>query len=185
MVSTFKFTHFPELKTERLTLRNATINDSNDLFELYSSKAVVEYMPFTPFTSVEQAVNEMNWYQQIFDEQTGLRWMIQDRESKKVIGTCGYLNYERTNNRLEIGYDLSPEYWGRGLMPEAVKSIIQFGFSTMNLNKIEAKIEPANTASLRLMEKLGFQKEGLLRQHEFEKGRYIDLAVFSLLRSEY
>ena len=70
-------------------------------------------------------------------------------------------------------------------MQEALSSIIHFAFTSMGINKIEAKIEPENTASIKLLEKLNFSQEGLLRQHEFEKGKYVDLAIFSLLKSEY
>ncbi|MFE4713222.1 GNAT family N-acetyltransferase [Paenibacillus sp. NPDC056722] len=185
MNSEFAFIDFPQLKTERFILRRAEEKDRYDIFELYSKEAVAEYMPFIPFTSVENAINEMNWYQKIFKEQSGLRWMIEDSESKKVIGTCGFLNYEKMHNRIEIGYDLNPDFWGKGIMTEVVKCIMHFGFLTMKVNKIEAKVEAENEASIRLMYKLGFHKEGVLRQHEFEKGKYVDLAVFSRLKSEY
>ncbi|GGH20073.1 GNAT family N-acetyltransferase [Paenibacillus segetis] len=185
MNSGFTFVEFPCFKSERFTLRKEEANDRYDIYELYSKEDVVKYMPFTPFTSVEDAINEMNWYQKIFKEQSGLRWMIEDSESKKVIGTCGFLNYEKIHNRIEIGYDLTPDFWGKGIMTEVVKCIMDFGFLTMKLNKIEAKVEPGNEASIRLMFKLGFHKEGVLRQHEFEKGKYIDLAIFSKLKSEY
>lgn len=185
MNSEFEFNNFPELQTERCFLRKATENDRYDIFDLYAQEDVVKYMPFTPFTSVEDAVDEMNWYLKIFKEQSGLRWMIEDRETHKVIGTCGFLNYEKEHHRAEIGYDLSPIYWGKGIMTEVVSCIMQFGLMNMALNKIEARVDPGNEASLRLMYKLGFHKEGVLRQHEFEKGRYVDLAVFSILKSEY
>ncbi|AOZ90999.1 GNAT family N-acetyltransferase [Paenibacillus crassostreae] len=185
MNSEFAFINFPRLKTERFTLRKAEEKDQHDIFELYSNESVIKYMPFTPFISVEDAINEMSWYQKIFKEQSGLRWMIEDSESKKVIGTCGFLNYEKMHNRIEIGYDLTPHFWGKGIMTEVVKCIMDFGFLTMKVNKIEAKVEPENEASIRLMYKLGFHKEGVLRQHEFEKGKYVDLAIFSKLKSEY
>lgn len=184
MNSGFTFIEFPRLKTERCTLRKEEENDSYDIFELYSNEDVVKYMEFEPFDSVEDAVNEMQWYQKIFKEQAGLRWMIEDSESKKVIGTCGFLNYEKTHNRIEIGYDLIPSFWGKGIMTEVLKCIMDFGFLTMKLNKIEAKVEPENEASIRLMYRLGFHKEGVLRQHEFEKGKYVDLAIFSKLKGE-
>ncbi|MEC0130777.1 MULTISPECIES: GNAT family N-acetyltransferase [Paenibacillus] len=185
MNSEFAFTDFPVLQTERCTLRKATENDRYDIFELYSQEAVVKYMPFTPFISVEDAIDEMKWYDKIFKEQSGLRWMIEDRETQKVIGTCGFLNYEQDHHRVEIGYDLMPAFWGKGIMTEVVNRVMQFGFLNIRLNKIEARVEPKNEASLILMNKLGFYKEGVLRQHEFEKGRYVDLAVFSKLKSEY
>lgn len=185
MNSGFLFTNLPIFETERFILREAVENDCHDIFELYSDEKVVKYIPFTPFTSIDDAINELNWYDKIFKEQTGLRWVIEEAASNKVIGTCGFLNYERAHNRIEIGYDLNPNYWGKGVMKEALGCIMHFAFITMNINKIEAKFEPENNSSIRLLEKLNFYKEGVLRQHEFEHGKYVDLAIFSKLKSEY
>lgn len=99
MSEQFRFDLFPLIQTERFILRSAEAGDSHDLLALYSDEAVVQYMPFTPFESVEDAQGEMNWYTKIFKENTGLRWMIEDRETRKVIGTCGFLNYEDVHNR--------------------------------------------------------------------------------------
>jgi [ribosomal protein S5]-alanine N-acetyltransferase len=184
MSTIFSFTHFPEFASARIVLRRAEEKDAKDLLALYSDESVVQFLPLDLFLSTEDAKEEMRWYEQIFQNQSGIRWMIEDKQLKKVIGTCGFLNYEKKHNRMEIGYDLAPEFWGQGFMPEALKLIIEFGFSKMRINKIEAKVEPKNKASIRLLEKLGFQKEGLLRQHEFEKGNYIDLLVFSKLSSD-
>ena len=102
-----------------------------------------------------------------------------------MIGTCGYLHNVVEHNRIEIGYDLSPESWGKGIMTETLKAVIHFAFSELNVNKIEAQITSENDASLHLVSKLGFHRDGVLREHEFEKGRYIDLVIYSLLKSEY
>ncbi|KPN96047.1 GNAT family N-acetyltransferase [Lysinibacillus sp. ZYM-1] len=185
MNSGFEFKDFPKLETERFILRKGVVDDSKDLFELYSNENVVKYLPLKLFDSVEDAIDEINWYEKIFKEQIGLRWVIEETMTQKVIGTCGYLNYEKEHNRIEIGYDLKPEYWGKGIMQEALSKIIHFAFTSMEINKIEAKIEPENKSSIKLLEKLGFYKEGVLRQHEFEKGKYVDLAIFSILKSEY
>lgn len=185
MSDLFTFEQFPQLETPRFVLRQAQLTDADDLYQLYADQAVVQYMSFTPFTSVEESLDEMKWYERIFAEQSGLRWMIEDRETGKVIGTCGFLAYEQEHHRTELGYDLSSAYWGKGIMKEVALCIIQFGFEQMKLNKIEAKIEPANQSSIRLIEKLGFVQEGLLRQHEYEKEMYVDLAIFALLQSEY
>lgn len=185
MNSNFNFTNFPMFETERFILRQALENDCHDLFDLYSDEQVTRYTPLTPFKSIDDAKDELNWYDTILREQTGFRWVIEDVETKKVIGTCGFLNYEREHNRIEIGYDLHPSYWGKGVMKEALSCIISFAFLTMKINKIEAKVEPENQSSIRLLEKLNFSKEGVLRQHEFENGKYVDLAIFSILRREY
>lgn len=185
MESKFAFKELPQLQTERLVLRQGEKRDCQAIFELYSCGSVVEYMPLAPFVDMQEAINEMNWHQQIFAAGTGMRWLIEEKESGKVIGTCGFLNFDQAHNRIEIGYDLLPDFWGKGIMKEAVDCIISFGFSLVKVNRIEARVEPDNGASMRLMDKLGFHKEGVLRQLEFEKGKYVDLAVFSLLQSEY
>ncbi|MCG7435271.1 GNAT family N-acetyltransferase [Lysinibacillus fusiformis] len=185
MKSGFEFKDFPKLETERFILRKGTVDDRNDLFELYANENVVKYLPLNLFKSFEDAMVEINWYEKIFKEQMGLRWVIEEGKSKKVIGTCGYLNYEKEHNRIEIGYDLNPAYWRQGIMQETLGKIIHFAFRSMAINKIEAKVEPENKASIRLLEKLNFCQEGVLRQHEFEKGKYVDLVLFSMLKSEY
>ncbi|CAH1212175.1 IS1595 family transposase ISSpgl1 [Paenibacillus plantiphilus] len=185
MESRFALKEFPRLQTDRLILRQGEKKDCQAIFELYSCESVVAYMPLAPFADIQEAIDEMNWHQRIFAEGTGMRWLIEEKESGKVIGTCGFLNFDHTHNRIEIGYDLSPDFWGQGLMKEAADRVISFGFSLMKVNRIEARVEPENGASMRLMDKLGFHKEGVLRQLEFEKGKYVDLAVFSLLLSEY
>ncbi|MFJ7919125.1 GNAT family N-acetyltransferase [Lysinibacillus fusiformis] len=185
MKSGFEFKDFPKLETERFILRKGTVDDCNDLFELYANENVVKYLPLNLFESVEDAMVEINWYEKIFKEQIGLRWVIEEAKTKKVIGTCGYLNYEKEHNRIEIGYDLNPAFWGQGIMQETLDKIIHFAFTSMDINKIEAKVEPENKASIRLLEKLNFCQEGVLRQHEFEKGKYVDLVLFSILKSEY
>ncbi|GEM_PF-128546 len=184
MNTKFAFDNFPVLHTERFTLRAARELDCHDLLALYSDERVAQFLPLEPFKSVDDAKEEMGWYKKIFAEQSGLRWMIEDTESGRVIGTCGFLNREDVHNRAEIGYDLHPDYWGRGVMTEVARSVIHFGFVNMQLNKIEAKADPQNEGSIALLKKLGFEQEGLLREHEFEKGRYIDLAVFSVLNKE-
>ncbi|HBJ01011.1 GNAT family N-acetyltransferase [Lysinibacillus sp. UBA5990] len=185
MKNKFEFKDFPKLETERFILRKGTVDDCSDIFELYANENVVKYLPLNLFESVEDAMVEINWYEKIFKEQIGLRWVIEEAKTKKVIGTCGYLNYEKEHNRIEIGYDLKPDYWGQGIMQETLGKIIHFAFTSMEINKIEAKVEPENKASIRLLGKLNFCQEGVLRQHEFEKGKYVDLVLFSILKSEY
>ncbi|MGE7691295.1 GNAT family N-acetyltransferase [Lysinibacillus sp. NPDC097214] len=185
MSAHFNFTDFPVLATERFILRQAQESDCFDLLALYSDDSVVQYIPLEPFNLVEDSKNEMIWYEKIFEDQSGLRWLIEEPITKKVIGTCGFLNYEKAHNRIEIGYDLIPSYWRKGVMKETLSTIIHFAFTKMNINKIEAKVDPENISSIRLLEKLNFYQEGILREHEFEKGKYVDLINFSILKREY
>ncbi|BFH13790.1 GNAT family N-acetyltransferase [Paenibacillus melissococcoides] len=185
MSGAFTFQAFPCLQTECFLLRAMEERDCRDIFDLYSLEDVVRYTPLEPFQSIQDVIREWNWHQQIFAEQSGLRWVIEEKSSAKVIGTCGFLQYEKTHRRIELGYDLAPPYWGRGVMTEAAQRILSFGFRDIGVNRIEAKIDPENIASERLLLRLGFQKEGVMRQQEFEKERYVDIAVFSILKREF
>lgn len=179
------FQVFPRLETERFILRKTEERDAGDLFELYSDEQVVTYTPLSPFSTQEDAWQEMNWHWEIFAQQIGLRWVIEEKCSGKMIGTCGFLNYLKEHGLTEIGYDLAPSFWGRGIMTEVAAPILAFGFHSMKLNRIEAKVDPANEASIRLLSKLGFGQESELREYECEKGKFIKLSIFSLLRKEF
>lgn len=181
----FDWSEFPRLETPRLILREARTEDREGLFGLYADEEVMRYIPLDPFESIEEADDEMSWHARIFREQTGLRWMIEERDTGEFVGTCGFLGLEREHNRMEIGYDLTRSHWGKGLMPEAIRAVLDFGFGPLGANKIEARVDPDNAASIRLMDKLGFTLEGRLRQHEFEKGRYVDLLAYSVLAEEH
>ena len=97
-----------------------------------------------------------------------------------MIGTCGYNIWVRPAHRSLLGYDLNRSHWGQGLMGEALTAILDFGFGAMQLNRVEALTFPQNTASKRLLTKLGFKKEGLLREYEYPKGSPQDMAIYSL-----
>lgn len=181
----FQFEQFPILHTKRCILREATDEDHVLLLELYGNPKVVEFLPLDTFVSLEDAKGEINWYRSIFKNKTGLRWIIEECNSGKAIGTCGFLGYESEHYRAELGYDLLQDFWGKGIMKEVIREVTAFGFEQIGLNKIEAKITPENIASQRLLEKLGFSREGLLRQHEFEKGSFVDILVMSKLRAEH
>jgi ribosomal-protein-alanine N-acetyltransferase len=113
-------------------------------------------------------------------------FLLTDKESGNIIGRCGLHSWNTEHKRAEIGYVIADEsYKRKGLMSEAVKAIIDYGFKKMNLNRIEALVGIGNAPSLRLMEKYDFKKEGLLRQHFHVSGTYEDAVLFSKLYSEY
>ena len=105
--------------------------------------------------------------------------------SDTVLGIMGYANWSQVHRRAEIGYCLRRDHWRRGIAEEALRTIIQFGFQSMNLNRIHACPWVENIASVRLLEKLGFQREGVLRDEYWEDGAFHDEALYAILRSEY
>ncbi|MEY8758303.1 GNAT family N-acetyltransferase [Chryseobacterium tongliaoense] len=172
---------FPVLETERLSLRQLTQNDAEDLFEYFSLDEVMEYYDLETFTRLQDAENLINHFNTQFENKKGFRWAIELKSEKKVIGTCGYHNWFHEHFKAELGYELHPEFWRQSYMKEAMLPILTFGFETMHLHRIEAFIDPANISSEKLLLSSGFQEEGMMRDFFFEKGRFVDAKIFGLI----
>jgi len=175
---------FPVISTERLILREATAEDAEDMLRYLSDKRVMQHTGMDPFGSTDDVLEEIAWYRSIVEEGTGIRWGITLKDTGKMIGSCGFLNREARHFRAEIGYELSHDYWGRGMAGEALRAVVQYGFSQLRLERIEALIEPENGPSIRLVERNGFLREGLLRHYEYTQGKFDDLYMYSLLKSD-
>jgi len=177
--------HLPSIETERLLLRKITLNDASDMFEYASNPEVSEYTMWSTHTSIEDTKYFLQSLTKMYKRRELVDWGIVHKAEKKFIGTCGFVEWSMTHSRAEIGYALSRRYWGEGYMSEAVNAIIEFGFREMLLNRIIGRCEVNNIASARVMEKVGMQLEGILRQQLFVKGRYWDLKIYSILREEF
>ncbi|HCF31630.1 MAG TPA: GNAT family N-acetyltransferase, partial [Bacillus sp. (in: Bacteria)] len=97
---------------------------------------------------------------------------------------CGYNSLDFENSKTEIGYDISKTFWGKGYAPEAISSLLDYAFTHLKLNRVEAKVEPANVNSIKVLEKLNFTFEGTLRKSEKSAGKLIDLNIYSKLISD-
>lgn len=113
-------------------------------------------------------------------------FLLTDKKTNTIIGRCGLHNWNKEHHRAEIGYNMSDENFKRkGLMTEAVSSIIDYGFNKLNLHRIEALVGSNNIPSVKIMERHHFTKEGLLREHNFVTDKYEDSIIYSLLKNEY
>ncbi|MBD2871279.1 GNAT family N-acetyltransferase [Paenibacillus arenilitoris] len=175
---------FPVLTTDRLVLRKMAAVDSRDMLTYLSDERVMKHYGMSPFESEQDALDEIGWYDKIFETEAGIRWALQTKEGQ-VIGSCGFHNRDHRHHRAELGFELSAVHWGQGLMREALAAVIAYGFEAMSLNRIQALVEPANAQCVRLLEKAGFRREGLLAQYEFTLGKYDDLFMYALVKSEY
>ncbi len=187
MESLFDFSAMPRLESERLVLRAARPEaDLPALYDLFADPTVAQYTDTGPFTSMAEAVEVMNWIGQRFVSKKGMRWAIALKaDEDALIGTAGYNTWHRWNNSATIGYDLMQCCWGQGLMTEALGAILRFGFAQMGLNRIQAHVMVDNAASARVLTKLGFEQEGVLRHLGYQRGGYVDLCIFSLLRQDW
>ena len=176
--------YFPDLETDRLILRSITPDDIEFVFQHFSNTEVNRFiLDDEPVQTMEQAQEIIDFY--VPPRKSYNRWVIKLKASETPIGTCGFHKWDQRNRHAEIGYDLSPAYWHKGYMTEALHPAIQHGFEKMDLNRIEAIVYPENTASLRLLERLGFQEEGLLRQSFRQGDRYYDHLILSLIKDEW
>jgi len=176
---------FPILKTNRLVLRQINESDANSILNYLSDKEVMKFYGLEPFQTIEDALDEISWYQSILNEKTGIRWGITLKEENEVIGSCGFLNMVPQHARTDIGYELDKRYWGKGIASEAMGAIIKYGFEYLHFQRIQALIEPPNIPSQKLAERHGFMKEGLLRNYEFTGGKFDDLYMYSLLKQDF
>ncbi|MGM7702551.1 GNAT family N-acetyltransferase [Pseudalkalibacillus sp. Hm43] len=177
--------NFPSLETERLKLREVTNGDANDLYLYLSDPEVMKHMGLQPYESAESVQDEIDWYASIYGKGTGIRWGITIKGDDRVIGSCGFLNYQSKHHRAEVGFELHKAQWGKGIAAEALQAVLKYGFEQFELERIEALIEPANTPSQRLVENQGFLREGLLRHYEYTCGKFDDLYMYSILRSDF
>ncbi|MDN4491947.1 GNAT family N-acetyltransferase [Ureibacillus aquaedulcis] len=176
---------FPVLETERLTLREINKSDASSIFKYLSDPEVMKYYGLEPFESLQDALDEISWYQTIFNEQTGIRWGISLKGTDKIIGSCGFLNTVSNHYRTDIGFELSKDFWGQGIGSEAIIAIIQYAFENTNIQRIQALVEPLNIASQKMVEKAGFLQEGLLRKYEYTCAKFDDLYMYGLLKEDY
>ena len=176
---------FPTLETERLSLRAMGPEDVDFVFHHFGDEAVSRYLKDAPpVTAREEAQAIID----AFAPGSGRpqnRWMLVQRSDGRPIGTVGYHHWYRSYHRAEVGYDLTPSAWGKGLMREALTAVIEFGLGPMGLNRIEAVVHPENAASLGLLVRLHFQREGLLRDLFYMDGVYYDHVLLSLLKREW
>ena len=177
----FRYKDFPILETERLILRQLTLDDSDDVYAIRKDFEVTKYNIGKAYTSITQAENLIKGIQEDYDNQRAVRWGITFKDKNTVMGVTGFNYWNHIDNRASIGFDLARHYWRKGIMREAVSRMIQFGFQQMKLHRIEADASIYNEASIGLLKSLGFQQEGLQKDQYYEDGAYHDLVMFALL----
>lgn len=176
------FTPFPELETERLLLRRMVLADAKELLFLRSDKAVLEFLGKEPAKTIEEVESFINMINNNIDTDEAIQWAITFKENPaKLIGTICYWNIRKEHYRAETGYTLHPDHWNKGIMKEALKKVINYGFSVMKLHSIDANINPGNKASEALLVSTGFVKEAHFKEDFFFRGKFSDTVIYSLL----
>jgi ribosomal-protein-alanine N-acetyltransferase len=175
----------PLLRSERLHLRRLAMHDASDIFEYSSDPRVAEHVLWTAHRSISESRGYIRYMLRKYRYGEPSSWGIALNETDKVIGTIGFMWIQPENAAAEVGYSLSRAYWNQGYMTEALQTLLRYGFNDMKLNRIEAMHETANPASGAVMRKCGMQKEGTLRSKVLNKGKYVDVDLYAILRSDF
>ena len=179
------FSRIPVIETPRLLLRKMRVTDAKDMFEYAKRSDVTRYLLWSPHPNVDHTREYLGFLQSQYKSGDFYDWAVVDTASGKMIGTCGFTSLDFNHNAAEVGYVLNPAFRGRGIAPEALARVLDFGFRELNVHRIEAKYIVGNDASRRVMEKCGMHFEGIRRGSMFIKGEYRDIGYCSILSDEY
>ncbi|MFV8391950.1 GNAT family N-acetyltransferase [Flavobacterium sp. LB2P6] len=178
---TINFSPFPNLDTERLLLRRIDSNDLKEIFALRSNPETMKYIPRPLLKTDEDALEHIAMIDTKIETNEGINWAITLKDNPKLIGIIGHYRIKPEHYRAEIGYMLVPEFHGKGIVSEALKEVVNYGFKIMKLHSIQAIIDPENHGSAKVLEKNGFVKEAHLKENEFFEGRFLDSVIYSIL----
>lgn len=173
----------PKIETSRLTLRKLEVKDAQDMFEFTCDPAVETCDPID--TCLDDTKQYIQQTIENYKHGKAAPWAIELKQEKKLIGYCGFFEFDPKNSKCRIAFALSPKYQNQGLMSEALAAIVDFTFNMLKINRIEARVHLDDDVSPNLLNKLGMTCEGTLSEFEHIKGGFQDVKIFSLLRQNY
>ncbi len=171
--------------TERLVLRLLMPEDAPAMYTIFSDPEVMRYGAGSPWTTMEQADEYLVKGAENLSSGAALRVGIALQATGALIGQAGLWAFSEQNRRCDIGYSLAREHWGKGYASEALCALLGYGFDRLDLNRVEADIDPRNSASAKVLGRLGFQREGLLRERWIVGGEICDTEFYGLLRRDW
>lgn len=182
---TLNFSPFPQIITNKLCLRKISLEDVNEVLFFRSDEEVMKYLDRPKAKDKDEATK---WIEKILEAEQkneSVNWAISLKDTTKMIGNICFWSIVKEHYRAEIGYTLHPQHQGKGIMQEALEAVLDYGFSTMQLHSVEAKINPHNTASKKLLERNHFEREAYFKEDYYFDGKFLDTAVYSLLASSF
>ena len=178
-------TELPRLNGKRVNLRGLTESDAAAIFAIFGDPEVIRYWSSPPLTDIAAATELVKDTQRGFEDRSLFEWGTAVTDSDEIIGTCTLLNLDPAHKRAEVGYAVRRDYWGKGYAKEALELLLTYAFGPLGLHRLEADVHPANIASIRLLERQGFRREGYLRERWHHLGKIEDGVFFGLLKHEW
>lgn len=171
-------TEFPTLFTDRLELRRIQSTDLQNIFSGLSNPQVIKHYGIS-FSTLEATQEQMDWYENHYNNGTGVWWAICSKEDGTFYGAAGFNDIHPQHKKAEIGFWLLPEYWSNGIIQEALPHTCNYGFEHIKLHRIEGFVESENSHCKKALEKMGFLHEGTLRACEWKNGKWIDVDIYA------
>ena len=184
MTSLINYGYMPTIETERLRLRRMNMRDAHDIFEYSRDPEVARYVLWEAHRSIGESRAYLRYMIRKYRLCEPASWKKKKKKTGQIIGTIGYMWIQNDNRCAEVGYSLSRRYWNMGIMTEALGANLDHAFDVMKLNRVEAIHEPENLASGAVMRKCGMLHEGRLRQKLQNKGRFVDVELYAILRTD-
>ncbi len=175
----------PTLRTARLLLRPFGDGDGDDLFALHSNAFVLRYWDAPPWSERARSARFIAACRQLADEGTGARLAVDRVADGAFIGWCGLTRWNRDYRSASLGYCFADAAWGHGYATEAARGLLRWAFDALDLNRVQAETDTRNLASARVLEKLGFVREGTLREDCIVTGEVSDSWVYGLIRRDW
>jgi RimJ/RimL family protein N-acetyltransferase len=175
----------PTLDAPRLRLRWLGAQDVEALFAIFSDERMMRYWSSPAMQERREAEELLVRIHRMFAEQSGFQWGVERKADGALLGTCTLFNIHHGNMRGEIGYCLASAYWRQGYMGEALAALIDYAFGVLKFRRLEADVDPKNESSLRILGRMGFQREGLLRERWNVAGEIQDTVFLGLLAREW
>lgn len=186
MMLSLNFSQFPVLETERLILREHVVADAQAIFDMRTNEEVMRYIDRARPKEILEVKTFITALHDGYIEGQNLTWVMALKEDpEQMIGAIGYWRTNLANHRAEIGYMLSPQYWKKGYVSEALKKTIEFGFEEVNFHTIQANINPANDASRKILLQHGFVKEAYFKEDYYFNGKFLDSEIYGLLNPNH
>ncbi len=179
------FDPFPELTTERLRLRHLTRDDTADYFKIRSNETIMKHIGRPLAKTYDDVHLVIDRTIDTMKKQEGICWAICLKEDPRVIGTIGFYRSQMEHYRTEVGYELHPDFWKKGIMSEAMRAVLDYAFNVMNFHSVMANIDPKNTNSSNVLVRNNFIKEAHFVESHFQNGRFTDTGIYSLLKSRH
>jgi len=179
------FSNLPVLETSRLRLRKLSPRDASDLYNYASVPEVAENVSWDYHRNISDSVHFLRIITKYYEDGLPSPWGIVFKENSRLIGTIGFHVWSKPNYFAEVGYAISRDYWNKGLMTEALLAVLDFGFTKLHLNRIEATCKLNNGASEKVMLKCGMKYEGIMKKKLYAKEQFHDLKLFAILKNEF